>query len=78
MCIRDSASSVEDNIRYFKIVVSLLILMQVMAVSSIATRLRGGTRTSAVGQMVLLTWIAGLASLASAIVLEGARSVFST
>lgn len=76
--VMEDASSVEDNIRYFKIVVSLLILMQVMAVSSIATRLRGGTRTSAVGQMVLLTWIAGLASLASAIILEGARSVFST
>jgi len=74
----EDASSVEDNIRYFKIVVSLLILMQVMTVSSIATRLRGGTRTSAVGQMVLLTWVAGLASLASAIILEGARSVFST
>lgn len=76
--VMNDSSSVEDNIRYFKIVVSLLILMQVMAVSSIATRLRGGTRTSAIGQMVLLTWVAGLASLGTATILENARSAFNT
>ena len=76
--VMTDSSSVDDNIRYFKIVVSLLILMQVMAVSSIATRLRGGTRTSAIGQMVLLTWVAGLASSGTAIVLENARSAFNT
>ncbi len=75
--VMEDASSVEDNIRMFKIMVSLLILMQVVAVSSIATRLRGGTRTSAVGQMIQLTWIAGLASLVTALVLEGASSIFS-
>ena len=76
--VMNDSSSVEDNIRYFKIVVSLLILMQVMAVSSIATRLRGGTRTSAIGQMVLLTWVAGLASFGTATILENARSAFNT
>lgn len=75
--VMEDASSVEDNIRMFKIIVSLLVLMQVVAVSSIATRLRGGTRTSAVGQMIQLTWIAGLASLVTALVLEGASSIFS-
>ncbi|MBT5453604.1 MAG: hypothetical protein HOK85_01995, partial [Euryarchaeota archaeon] len=61
--VMEDASSVDDNIRMFKIIISLLILMQVIAVSSIATRLRGGTRSSAVGQMILLTWVSGLASL---------------
>ena len=75
--VMEDASSVEDNIRMFKIIISILILMQVVAVSSIATRLRGGTRTSAVGQMMQLTWVAGLASLFTAIVLEGASSIFS-
>ena len=75
--VMEDASSVEDNIRMFKIIISILILMQVVAVSSIATRLRGGTRMSAVGQMVQLTWVAGLASLFTAIVLEGASSIFS-
>ncbi|HJM55635.1 MAG TPA: hypothetical protein QGI72_05250, partial [Poseidonia sp.] len=74
--VMEDASAVHDNIRMFKIIVSILILMQVVAVSSIATRLRGGTRTSAVGQMILLTWVAGLASLFTAILLEGASSVF--
>ena len=75
--VMEDASSVEDNIRMFKIIISLLILMQVITVSSIATRLRGGTRTSAVGQMIQLTWVAGLASLFTAIVLDQASSIFS-
>ena len=75
--VMEDASSVEDNIRMFKIIISLLILMQVVTVSSIATRLRGGTRTSAVGQMIQLTWVAGLASLFTAIVLDQASSIFS-
>jgi len=75
--VMEDASSVDDNIRMLKLIVSLLILMQVIAVSSIATRLRGGTRTSAIGQMIQLTWIAGLASFVTAIVLEGASSIFS-
>jgi flagellar protein FlaJ len=75
--VMEDASSVDDNIRMFKLIISLLILMQVIAVSSIATRLRGGTRTSAIGQMIQLTWIAGLASFVTAIVLEGASSIFS-
>ena len=75
--VMSDASSVDDNIRMFKIIISLLIIMQVVAVSSIATRLRGGTRTSAIGQMIQLTWIAGLASLITAVLLEAAGSIFS-
>ena len=75
--VMEDASSVDDNIRMFKIIISILILMQVIAVSSIATRLRGGTKTSAVGQMIQLTWVAGLASLFTAVLLERATSLFS-
>tara|TARA_Y100000766_G_scaffold92985_1_gene79404 strand:+ start:226 stop:2028 length:1803 start_codon:yes stop_codon:yes gene_type:complete len=75
--VMEDASSVDDNIRMFKIIISLLILMQVVTVSSIATRLRGGTRMSAVGQMIQLTLVAGFASLFTAIVLEQASSIFS-
>ena len=76
--VMEDASSVDDNIRMFKIIISLLILMQVIAVSSIATRLRGGTRSSAVGQMILLTWVSGLASLLTAVMLESASGVFGS
>lgn len=75
--VMEDASAVDDNIRMFKIIISILILMQVVAVSSIATRLRGGTKTSAVGQMIQLTWIAGLASLFTAVLLERGSSIFS-
>ena len=75
--VMEDASSVDDNIRMFKIIISLLILMQVITVSSIATRLRGGTRTSAIGQMIQLTWVAGLASWFTAIILEQSSSIFS-
>ena len=75
--VMEDASSVDDNIRMLKIIISLLIIMQVVAVSSIATRLRGGTRTSAIGQMIQLTWVAGIASLITAVLLESAGSIFS-
>ena len=75
--VMEDASSVDDNIRMLKIIISILITMQVVAVSSIATRLRGGTRTSAVGQMVQLTWVAGLASWFTAVILQRASSIFS-
>ena len=75
--VMEDASSVDDNIRMLKIIISVLITMQVVAVSTIATRLRGGTRTSAVGQMVQLTWVAGLASWFTAVILQRASSIFS-
>ena len=70
------SSSVDDNIRMFKVIVSILVLSQVAALSLIGTRLRGGGLTSALGQAIQLLWVAGLASLFTAIVLERATSVF--
>ena len=62
----------------FKVIASILILIQVLAVSFIATRLRGGGFTSAIGQMIQLLWIAALASLVSSFILDGASSLFTT
>lgn len=75
--VMEDASSVGENIRMFKIVVSILILVQVIAVSMIATRLRGGGKTSALGQSINLLWIAGLASLLTSVILDAASSIFS-
>jgi len=74
--VMEDASSVEDNIRMFKIIVSILVLGQIIAVSAIATRLRGGGKTSAAGQAITLLWIAGITSWITAVLLEGASSVF--
>ena len=74
--VMEDASSVENNIKMFKIIVSILILGQIAAVSIIATRLRGGGKISAIGQIIKLIWVAGITSLFTAIVLDGASSMF--
>ena len=76
--VMEDPTAVEDNILMFKIIASILILVQVLAVSFIATRLRGGGYTSALGQMIQLLWVAALASLISSFILDGASSMFST
>ncbi|MAS58114.1 MAG: hypothetical protein CMA37_05865 [Euryarchaeota archaeon] len=76
--VMEDPTAVQDNILMFKIIASILILVQVLAVSFIATRLRGGGFTSAVGQMIQLLWVAAIASLVSSFILDGASSMFST
>ena len=76
--VMEAPTAVQDNILMFKIIASILILVQVLAVSLIATRLRGGGFTSAVGQMIQLLWVAAIASLVSSFILDGASSMFST
>ena len=75
--VMEDPTAVADNILMFKIIASILILVQVLAVSLIATRLRGGGFTSALGQMIQLLWVAALASLISSFILDGASSMFS-
>ncbi|MCS5532903.1 MAG: type II secretion system F family protein [Candidatus Poseidoniaceae archaeon] len=74
--VMEDASSVGDNIRMFKVIVSILILGQIAAVSIISTRLRGGGRISALGQIIKLIWVAGITSYITAILLDAASSVF--
>ncbi len=74
--VMEDPGGVADNIMMFKIIASILILIQVLAVSLISTRLRGGGFTSAIGQTVQLLWIAAITSLVSAYILEGASSLF--
>ena len=74
--VMEDASSVGSNIKMFKIIVSILILGQIAAVSIIATRLRGGGKVSALGQIIKLIWVAGITSLLTSIMLDGASSMF--
>jgi len=74
--VMEDASGVGENIRMFKIIVSILILFQVIAVSIISNRLRGGIWTTAMGQGIQLLWIAGITSYITSLVLEAASSVF--
>ena len=74
--VMEDASSVQGNIKIFKLIVSILILGQIAAVSIIATRLRGGGKISALGQIIKMIWVGGITSLLTAIVLDGASSMF--
>ena len=76
--VMEDPSAVGDNIMMFKIIASILILVQVLAVSMIATRLRGGGFTSALGQTIQLLWIAAIASLVSSFILDGASGMFNS
>ena len=62
----------------FKLIASLLILIQVFTVSLISTRLRGGGLTSALGQTIKLTWIAAITSLLTSYVLDSSSGLFGT
>ena len=75
--IMDDASGVSENIRLFKIIVSILILFQVWAVSIISNRLRGGGMTTALGQSIQLLWIAGITSYVTSLILESAAALFN-
>ena len=75
--IMDDASGVSENIRLFKIIVSILILFQVWAVSVISNRLRGGGATTAMGQSIQLLWIAGITSYVTSLILESASALFN-
>ena len=75
--IMDDASGVSENIRLFKIIVSILILFQVWAVSVISNRLRGGGMTTALGQSIQLLWIAGITSYVTSLILESAAALFN-
>ena len=76
--VMEDPSAVDENILMFKIIASILILVQIFAVSLISTRLRGGGFTSAIGQIIQLMWIAAIASLVSSYILDGASSMFTT
>lgn len=76
--VMENYGAVDQNIRLFKIIASVLILVQVFAVSLISTRLRGGGTTSAIGQTIQLLWVAALSSLVSSFILDAASSMFTT
>ena len=74
----DDNAVIDENIRAFKITVSILIILKVIVLGAIATRLRGGGATSAIGQMIQMTWIAGITSLITAVLMEASMTMFST
>jgi archaellum biogenesis protein FlaJ (TadC family) len=73
----DDNTVINQNIFLFKIVVSILIILKVITLSAISTRMRGGGFASAIGMMVQMTWIAGITSLLTVVMLESSLSMFT-
>ena len=70
------SGAIDQYIMMFKLIASILILIQVFTVSLISTRLRGGGLTSALGQTIKLTWIAAITSLLTSYVLDSSSGLF--
>ena len=68
---------IDENIQAFKVTISILIVLKIITLGAISTRLRGGGVTSAVGQMVQMTWLAAITSLLVAIMMDAALGVFT-
>jgi len=72
------AGGVEANIALFKIVTSILIIFMIFVLSSIASRLRGGGVTLALGQVTTMMWVAAITSLLTGVLLESILGTFFT
>ena len=63
--------------RLYKIVVSLIIIIQVATVSAIAGQLRGGQTMSVIGPDHQLIWIAGITPFVTGTIIARATSLFN-
>ena len=76
--VLEDAGGVESNIALFKIVTSILIVFMVFILSSVASRLRGGGITLALGQVSTMMWVAAITSVLTGILLESTLGAFFT
>ena len=74
--VLEESGAVEQNIVLFKIITSILIILMVIILSAIATRLRGGGISLALGQVATMMWIAAIASWLSVTLLDATLGVF--
>tara|TARA_X000000368_G_C22975436_1_gene687432 strand:+ start:137 stop:1006 length:870 start_codon:yes stop_codon:yes gene_type:complete len=76
--VLDDAGGVESNIALFKVVTSILIVFMVFILSSVASRLRGGGITLALGQVSTMMWVAAITSVLTGSMLESTLGAFFT
>ncbi len=76
--VLEDAGGVESNIALFKIVTSILIVFMVFILSSVASRLRGGGITLALGQVSTMMWVAAITSVLTGVLLESTLGAFFT
>ena len=76
--VLEDAGGVESNIALFKIVTSILIVFMVFILSSVASRLRGGGITLALGQVSTMMWVAAITSVLTGFLLDITLGTFFT
>ena len=72
----DDNTVIEQNIYMFKIIISILIIFQILILSAIGNRLRGGGWSTTLGQGVQMLWLSAIVSYLTAIMLEWSSGLF--
>ena len=72
----DDNTVIDQNIYLFKVVISFLIILQILILSAIGNRLRGGGWSTTLGQGVQMLWLSAIVSFLTAIILDWSSGIF--
>ena len=72
----DDNTVIEQNIYLFKVVISILIILQILIMSAIGNRLRGGGWSTTIGQGVQMLWLSAIVSFITSMILDWSSGLF--
>ena len=72
----DDNTVIDQNIYLFKVVISILIILQILIMSAIGNRLRGGGWSTTVGQGVQMLWLSAIVSFITSLILDWSSGLF--
>tara|TARA_Y100001980_G_C14556080_1_gene346343 strand:+ start:2967 stop:4634 length:1668 start_codon:yes stop_codon:yes gene_type:complete len=73
--LEDNAA-IEQNIYLFKVIISILIILQIIILSAIGNRLRGGGWSTTLGQGVQMLWLSAIVSFLTSLMLDWSSGLF--
>ena len=72
----DDNTVIDQNIYLFKVVISILIILQILIMSAIGNRLRGGGWSTTLGQGVQMLWLSAIVSFITSLILDWSSGLF--
>ena len=72
----DDNTVIEQNIYLFKVVISILIILQILIMSAIGNRLRGGGWSTTIGQGIQMLWLSAIVSFFTSLILDWSSGLF--
>ena len=72
----DDNTVIDQNIYLFKVIISILIILQILIMSAIGNRLRGGGWSTTIGQGVQMLWLSAIVSLITSLILDWSSGLF--